>query len=104
MKIGMTKFIPMATLTQVCRHKPRLSGNRLQKQDGFFQDVDYARTPSEYIAYDVTSVSSYSRGIEALEWGYNRDKERPSSVELCHVLRSAKHAPPILLCISWKCA
>lgn len=31
--------------------------------------------PSEYIAYDVTSISSYAKGIEALEWGYNRDKE-----------------------------
>ncbi|NJD03433.1 MAG: transposase, partial [Ruminiclostridium sp.] len=28
-----------------------------------------------YIAYDVTSVSSYAKGIEALEWGYNRDGE-----------------------------
>lgn len=26
-------------------------------------------------AYDVTSISSYSKGIESLEWGYNRDKE-----------------------------
>ena len=41
----------------------------------FFRTWIYARTPSEYIAYDVTSVSSYARGIEALEWGYNRDKE-----------------------------
>lgn len=42
----------------------------------FFRTWIYARTPSEYIAYDVTSVSSYAKGIEALEWGYNRDKEK----------------------------
>ena len=41
----------------------------------FFRTWIYARNPSEYIAYDVTSISSYSKGIEALEWGYNRDKE-----------------------------
>ena len=41
----------------------------------FFRTWIYARDPSEYIAYDVTSVSSYAKGIEALEWGYNRDKE-----------------------------
>ncbi|MCX7773041.1 MAG: transposase, partial [Clostridia bacterium] len=41
----------------------------------FFKTWIYARNQSEYIAYDVTSVSSYSKGIEALEWGYNRDKE-----------------------------
>jgi hypothetical protein len=29
----------------------------------------------EYVAYDVTSVSSYSKNITELEWGYNRDKE-----------------------------
>lgn len=42
----------------------------------FFRTWIYARNPSEYIAYDVTSVSSYAKGIEALEWGYNRDKEK----------------------------
>lgn len=41
----------------------------------FFRTWIYAKNPSEYIAYDVTSVSSYSKGIESLEWGYNRDKE-----------------------------
>lgn len=41
----------------------------------FFKTWIYARNQSEYIAYDVTSVSSYAKGIEALEWGYNRDKE-----------------------------
>ena len=29
----------------------------------------------EYLAYDVTSISSYSKQLENLEWGYNRDKE-----------------------------
>lgn len=29
----------------------------------------------EYLAYDVTSISSYGHGMENLEWGYNRDKE-----------------------------
>ena len=29
----------------------------------------------EYLAYDVTSISSYSKRMERLEWGYNRDKE-----------------------------
>lgn len=41
----------------------------------FFKTWIYARDQTEYIAYGVTSVSSYAKGIEALEWGYNRDKE-----------------------------
>ncbi|MDR0582879.1 MAG: hypothetical protein LBG57_00800, partial [Treponema sp.] len=30
---------------------------------------------SAYAAYDVTSVSTYARGIDRAEWGYNRDYE-----------------------------
>lgn len=41
----------------------------------FFRIWIYARNPGEYISYDVTSISSYAKGIEALEWGYNRDEE-----------------------------
>lgn len=41
----------------------------------FFRTWIYARNQSEYIAYDVTSISSYATGIDSLEWGYNRDKE-----------------------------
>lgn len=31
--------------------------------------------PVEGVYYDVTSISSYSRNIDYIEWGYNRDKE-----------------------------
>lgn len=41
----------------------------------FFRTWIFARNQSEYIAYDVTSISSYATGIDALEWDYNRDKE-----------------------------
>ncbi len=30
----------------------------------------------EYVAYDVTSISTQAHGVEEAEWGYNRDKER----------------------------
>jgi transposase len=41
----------------------------------FFSEWVNHRTEQEYIAYDVTSISTYSKGIEYAEWGYNRDKE-----------------------------
>lgn len=41
----------------------------------FFKTWIHVRDPNEYIAYDVTSISSYSQGIENLEYGYNRDSE-----------------------------
>jgi transposase len=40
------------------------------------------RSESEYIAYDVTSVSSYSTGIDNVAWGYNRDNERLPQINL----------------------
>lgn len=42
----------------------------------FFGSWVNLRKSNEYIAYDVTSFSSYSIGNEDLEWGYNRDKEK----------------------------
>jgi hypothetical protein len=37
---------------------------------------------SEYLAYDVTSFSSYAEGITDTEWGYNRDGERLPQINL----------------------
>lgn len=45
-----------------------------QRMD-FFRAWVHVRQQKEYIAYDVTSMSSYARGNEAVEYGYNRDKE-----------------------------
>ncbi len=37
---------------------------------------------SQYIAYDVTSFSSYAKGIENTEWGYNRDGDKLPQINL----------------------
>lgn len=42
----------------------------------FFNGWMKTKRSGEYLAYDVTSISSYSKGMESLEWGYNRDKEK----------------------------
>lgn len=41
----------------------------------FFKKWAKIRKTNECIAYDVTSISSYSKCNEDIEWGYNRDKE-----------------------------
>ncbi len=41
----------------------------------FFKLMAFARVENEFVAYDVTSISSYSKGIDSVAWGYNRDKE-----------------------------
>jgi len=34
------------------------------------------RHDDKFIVFDITSISSYSKLIESVEWGYNRDKEK----------------------------
>ena len=48
----------------------------------FFREWMKHKQAGEYIAYDVTSISSYSKKIEELEWGYNRDKERLPQINM----------------------
>ena len=48
----------------------------------FFREWMKQKKSNEYVAYDVTSISSYSKNITELEWGYNRDKERLPQLNL----------------------
>jgi transposase len=48
----------------------------------FFRAWANARQQHEYLAYDVTSISSYSRGNDMVEHGYNRDGEDMPQVNL----------------------
>jgi transposase len=41
---------------------------------------------SKYLVYDVTSFSSYAKGIEDTEWGYNRDGDKLAQINFgCYV-------------------
>jgi len=48
----------------------------------FFKAWIATQAQDQYLAYDVTSFSSYARGIEDTEWGYNRDGERLPQINL----------------------
>lgn len=48
----------------------------------FFKEWIKQKKSDEYIAYDVTSISSYSKNISECEWGYNRDKEKLPQINL----------------------
>jgi hypothetical protein len=53
-------------------------GERLQ----FLEKWVKLRSEDEYIAYDVTSISSYSTEIDNVARGYNRDNERLPQINL----------------------
>jgi transposase len=53
-----------------------------KKRLEFFRAWVNARQQHEYLAYDVTSISSYSRGNGLVEYGYNRDGEDMPQINL----------------------
>jgi transposase len=53
------------------------------EQEQFFAAWGACRSEREYLALDITSISSYSHFIDDLEWGYNRDGENLKQINLC---------------------
>jgi hypothetical protein len=53
------------------------------ERNSFYQSWSRLIREREYIALDITSVSSYSERIEACEWGYNRDGEDLPQINIC---------------------
>jgi transposase len=48
----------------------------------FFTSWAREHPKDRYLAYDVTSFSSYAKGIEDTEWGYNRDGDKLPQINL----------------------
>lgn len=53
-----------------------------QGMEAFYGRWYAAHDDREYLALDITSESSYSKLIEDVEWGYNRDHERLPQINL----------------------
>ena len=47
----------------------------------------------DYLCYDITSVSSYSRGNEYVAWGYNRDNEKLPQINLALLFGQKRRLP-----------
>ncbi len=57
-------------------------GRSADKRISFFESWTRLRSEKEYLVYDVTSISSYSKLNELLEFGYNRDGENLPQINL----------------------
>jgi len=64
-------------------------GDRLS----FFERWGEFRCENEYVALDITSISTYSELINDAEWGYNRDGENLPQVNICLLLGEKSHLP-----------
>jgi len=54
-----------------------------KERNDFYRAWCAANSSDEYMALDITSISSYSRLIQECERGYNRDGEAMSQINLC---------------------
>lgn len=81
---------------------PSLSSQRISEllqvitpeaREAFYQSWCNLRSEQEYLALDITSTSSYSTGIQDVEWGYNRDNEHLPQVNLCMLMGETSRLP-----------
>lgn len=64
-----------------------------EKQLGFFKRWAEKRLEDEYLAYDITSVSSYSELNDMVRYGYNRDGERLPQINLAMLFGEKTRLP-----------
>ena len=76
---GFTIFERVVTPVSASR---LFSSITYQERISFFREWVSFQLQSGYLAYDVTSFSTYAKGIHDAEWGYNRDKESLPQINL----------------------
>ena len=64
-----------------------------EEKGNFFKKWVKHREEREYIVYDVSSISSYSRNIDIVEWGYNRDHDKLPQMNLGMYYGITSHMP-----------
>jgi hypothetical protein len=64
-----------------------------EEREHFYQAWCRRRIEDEYLALDITSVSSYSELVEDVEWGYNRDGENLPQVNICLLMGENSRLP-----------
>ncbi len=64
-----------------------------EERQGFYQAWCQLRSEQEYLALDITSISSYSQLIDDVEWGYNRNHEPLPQINLCLLMGEKSRLP-----------
>jgi transposase len=65
-------------LTRFTERVGRMERERLAMAQAWIQQCGEVKT----IVFDITSVSCYAEGLDAVEWGYNRDEESLPQINL----------------------
>jgi len=91
--INSTECLPVGIMSSQ-RISELLMSIDIDARETFYKMWCQCRSEQEYLALDITSISSYSNLIEDVEWGYNRDKEALPQINLC-MLMGEKSGLPI---------
>ena len=70
-----------------------LSELTIGERESFYRQWCKRRSELEYLALDITSVSSYSELIDDVEWGHNRDNESLPQINLCMLMGETSRLP-----------
>jgi transposase len=62
-------------------------------RSAFFEQWARYRSEREYLALDITSISSWSNLIEDVDWGYNRDNGKLAQINLCLLMGEKSRLP-----------
>jgi hypothetical protein len=87
-----TETLPVGSMSSQSISK-LLTAFTLIHKNCFYETWGKHISEQEYIALDITSISSYSEQIVDCEWGYNRDNERLPQVNLCMLLGEKSRLP-----------
>ena len=64
-----------------------------EAQQRFFQLQGKRRVEKEYLAYDSTSISSYSKCLKQVRWGKNKDREQLPQINLSMLFGQQSRLP-----------
>jgi len=87
-----TESLPCSSMSSP-RISELLKSISVEERMDFYERWSNYRSEQEYLALDITSVSSYSELIADVEWGYNRDKEKLPQINICLLLGEKSGLP-----------
>ena len=90
--VGDTECLPVGSMSSQ-RISELLIAVTSQQRELFYQSWCNLRSEREYLALDITSVSSYSKLIDEVEWGYNPDHEQLPQINLCMLMGASSMLP-----------
>ncbi|MDR0696851.1 MAG: hypothetical protein LBF68_04860 [Christensenellaceae bacterium] len=62
-------------------------------RDNFYREWAKYRSENEYLALDITSISTYSGNIDDAEYGINKDGDHLKQINMCLLIGGESQIP-----------